>query len=47
MSGNSFGTLFCVSSFGESHGAAYGGGKASERIARVIAGFVSARRPAR
>jgi chorismate synthase len=25
MSGNSFGTLFCVSSFGESHGPAYGG----------------------
>jgi chorismate synthase len=25
MSGNSFGTLFCVTSFGESHGAAYGG----------------------
>jgi UDP-N-acetylglucosamine 2-epimerase len=28
-------------------GRAYGGGKASERIARVIAGFVSARRPPR
>src|SRR4051812_4952557 len=26
MSGNSFGTLYCVTSFGESHGAAYGGG---------------------
>src|ERR1041385_1331757 len=26
MSGNSFGTLYCVSSFGESHGPAYGGG---------------------
>ena len=25
MSGNSFGTLYCVSSFGESHGPAYGG----------------------
>jgi len=25
MSGNSFGTLFCVTSFGESHGPAYGG----------------------
>jgi len=25
MSGNSFGTLYCVTSFGESHGAAYGG----------------------
>ena len=25
MAGNSFGTLFCVPSFGESHGAAYGG----------------------
>ena len=25
MAGNSFGTLFCVTSFGESHGAAYGG----------------------
>jgi chorismate synthase len=25
MSGNSFGTLFCVTSFGESHGLAYGG----------------------
>ena len=25
MSGNTFGTLFCVSSFGESHGPAYGG----------------------
>jgi chorismate synthase len=25
MSGNSFGTLFCVTSFGESHGVAYGG----------------------
>ena len=25
MSGNSFGTLFCVASFGESHGPAYGG----------------------
>jgi chorismate synthase len=25
MSGNSFGTLFCISSFGESHGPAYGG----------------------
>jgi chorismate synthase len=25
MSGNTFGTLFCVTSFGESHGAAYGG----------------------
>jgi len=28
-------------------GRAYGGGKASERVARVIAGFVSARRPPR
>src|SRR3954464_10149440 len=26
MSGNSFGLLYCVSSFGESHGPAYGGG---------------------
>src|SRR5262249_14511248 len=26
MSGNSFGTLYCVTSFGESHGPAYGGG---------------------
>ena len=26
MSGNSFGTLFCITSFGESHGPAYGGG---------------------
>jgi len=25
MSGNTFGTLYCVTSFGESHGAAYGG----------------------
>src|SRR6202795_566627 len=25
MSGNSFGTLYCVTSFGESHGPAYGG----------------------
>jgi chorismate synthase len=25
MAGNTFGTLFCVTSFGESHGAAYGG----------------------
>src|SRR5213075_2866188 len=25
MSGNTFGTLFCVTSFGESHGPAYGG----------------------
>jgi chorismate synthase len=25
MSGNTFGTLFCVTSFGESHGVAYGG----------------------
>ncbi|MBM3367869.1 MAG: chorismate synthase, partial [Betaproteobacteria bacterium] len=25
MSGNSFGTLFCITSFGESHGPAYGG----------------------
>jgi chorismate synthase len=25
MSGNTFGTLYCVSSFGESHGSAYGG----------------------
>src|SRR5436190_9338271 len=25
MSGNSFGLLYCVTSFGESHGAAYGG----------------------
>ncbi len=25
VSGNSFGTLYCVTSFGESHGAAYGG----------------------
>src|SRR4029078_7364568 len=25
MSGNTFGTLYCVSSFGESHGPAYGG----------------------
>src|SRR6185503_14746450 len=25
MSGNSFGTLYCVTSFGESHGVAYGG----------------------
>ena len=25
MSGNSFGTLFCVTSFGESHGPALGG----------------------
>ncbi|MDA0224785.1 MAG: chorismate synthase [Proteobacteria bacterium] len=25
MSGNTFGTLFCVTSFGESHGTAYGG----------------------
>src|SRR5207248_11215361 len=25
MSGNSFGLLYCVSSFGESHGPAYGG----------------------
>ena len=25
MSGNSFGRLFCVTSFGESHGPAYGG----------------------
>ncbi|MDO8369637.1 MAG: chorismate synthase, partial [Candidatus Nitrotoga sp.] len=24
MSGNTFGTLFCVTSFGESHGAAIG-----------------------
>ena len=28
MSGNSFGTLFCVTSFGESHGPAYGAQKA-------------------
>src|SRR3982074_1459333 len=26
MSGNSFGLLYCVTSFGESHGPAYGGG---------------------
>ena len=25
MSGNTFGTLYCVTSFGESHGPAYGG----------------------
>ncbi|HEU4442833.1 MAG TPA: chorismate synthase, partial [Burkholderiales bacterium] len=25
MSGNSFGLLYCVTSFGESHGPAYGG----------------------
>src|SRR3981189_2969149 len=25
MSGNTFGLLYCVTSFGESHGAAYGG----------------------
>src|SRR3977135_2532879 len=37
MSGNSFGLLYCVTSFGESHGAAYGGVVAGLRAGMELA----------